>query len=543
MAAEYKARGQSELKQIRKQSRTLYWFVALFSIFANLLMLTGPLYMLQVYDRVLGSRSEATLVALSLIVVFLYAMMGILDFTRGRVMSRVGARFQTSLDKRVFDAVMRKSAIKPDERADTGLKDLESVQKLMTSPVLMAFFDLPWTPIFLFGIAIFHPWLGMLAVAGGFVLIIVAVLNQIMTREPLGQLSQAVFRSERMGLQIRTEAEMIRSLGMSEASFARWEEARNSALDHEIKSSDLRGTFTATTKTFRLFLQSAMLGLGAYLVLQNELTPGAMIAGSILLGRALAPVELAVGQWALVQRARKGWDSLSELLGEVPPEPERTPLPIPKAKVEAQSLTVIPPGEQQAALKSVSFSIPPGSAVGVLGLSGAGKSTLARALTGVWRPAGGKIRLDGASLDNYEPDVLGKHIGYLPQRVQLFEGTIAENISRLSPNPDPEAIIEAAQKAAAHKMILKLPDGYDTQVSATGGRLSGGQIQRIGLARALYGNPVLLVLDEPNSNLDNEGNNALNIAIRTMKAEQKTVMIMAHRPAAIQECDLLLVLD
>lgn len=268
-----------------------------------------------------------------------------------------------------------------------------------------------------------------------------------------------------------------------------------------------------------------------------------MIAGSILLGRALAPVELAVGQWALVQRARKGWDSLSELLGEVPPEPERTPLPIPKAKVEAQSLTVIPPGEQQAALKSVSFSIPPGSAVGVLGLSGAGKSTLARTLTGVWRPAGGKFRLDGASLDNYEPDVLGKHIGYLPQRVQLFEGKIAENISRLSPNPDPEAIIEAAQKAAAHKMILKLPDGYDTQVSATGGRLSGGQIQRIGLARALYGNPVLLVLDEPNSNLDNEGNYALNIAIRTMKAEQKTVMIMAHRPAAIQECDLLLVLD
>lgn len=268
-----------------------------------------------------------------------------------------------------------------------------------------------------------------------------------------------------------------------------------------------------------------------------------MIAGSILLGRALAPVELAVGQWALVQRARKGWDSLSELLGEVPPEPERTPLPIPKAKVEAQSLTVIPPGEQQAALKSVSFSIPPGSAVGVLGLSGAGKSTLARTLTGVWRPAGGKFRLDGASLDNYESDVLGKHIGYLPQRVQLFEGKIAENISRLSPNPDPEAIIEAAQKAAAHKMILKLPDGYDTQVSATGGRLSGGQIQRIGLARALYGNPVLLVLDEPNSNLDNEGNYALNIAIRTMKAEQKTVMIMAHRPAAIQECDLLLVLD
>ncbi len=230
-----------------------------------------------------------------------------------------------------------------------------------------------------------------------------------------------------------------------------------------------------------------------------------MIAGSILLGRALAPVELAIGQWALVQRAQKGWDNLADLLGEVPPEPARTPLPRPKAKLEAQALTVIPPGEQQAALRAVSFEIPPGSAVGVIGPSGAGKSTLARAITGVWRPAGGKIRLDGASLENYEPDILGQHIGYLPQRVQLFDGTIAENIARLSSTADPEKIVAAAKKAAAHDMILKLPDGYDTRVSSAGGRLSGGQIQRIGLARAMYGDPVLLVLDEPNSNLDNHG--------------------------------------
>ncbi len=543
MASSYNARGRDELRQIRRESRTLYWFVGIFSFFVNMLMLTGPIYMLQVYDRVLGSRSEATLVALSLVVVFLYAMMGLLDYTRGRVMGRVGARFQHRLDRRVFEAVMRKSALVQDEKTATGLRDLESVQKLMTSPVLMAIFDIPWTPFFLVGIMIFHPWLGYLGIAGGAVLIVVAIFNQVSSRQPLAKANQAVFQAESISSHIRTEAEMIRALGMTGASFDRWQIARGEALKQQLKSSDLSGGFTASTKTFRMLLQSAMLGLGAYLVLQNELSAGAMIAGSILLGRALAPVELAIGQWALVQRAQKGWDNLADLLGEVPPEPARTPLPRPKAKLEAQALTVIPPGEQQAALRAVSFEIPPGSAVGVIGPSGAGKSTLARAITGVWRPAGGKIRLDGASLENYEPDILGQHIGYLPQRVQLFDGTIAENIARLSSTADPEKIVAAAKKAAAHDMILKLPDGYDTRVSSAGGRLSGGQIQRIGLARAMYGDPVLLVLDEPNSNLDNHGSEALNAAIRSYKAEGHTVLIMAHRPAAIKECDLLLVLE
>lgn len=543
MTNKFKQRGREELRNARKESRALYWFVAIFSFFVNLLMLTGPLYMLQVYDRVLGSRSEATLIALSLLVAFLYGMMGLLDFARGRIMGRVGARFQSRLDRRVFEAVMRRSAISADEKSATGLRDLESVQRLMTSPVLMSVFDIPWTPFFILGILIFHPWLGYLAIVGGTLLIFIAVLNQITTRNPVGKSNMATFKSEAMADQIRTEAEMIRSLGMTGAAFNRWQVARTESLQSLLKSADLAGGFNTSTKTFRLFLQSAMLGLGAYLVLQGELTPGAMIAGSILMGRALAPIESAIGQWSLVQRAVKGWDSLSELLGEVPPEPERTPLPTPKAKLEAQSVTVIPPGEQQAALRAVNFTIQPGQAVGVIGPSGAGKSTLARAITGVWRPAGGKMRLDGASLDNYEPDVLGQHIGYLPQRVQLFDGTIAENIARLSQNPDPQKIVEAAQKAAAHDMILKLPDGYDTRVSAAGGRLSGGQIQRIGLARAMYGNPVILVLDEPNSNLDNEGSMALNKAIRHMKDEQKSVLIMAHRPAAIQECDTLLVLD
>jgi len=286
-----------------------------------------------------------------------------------------------------------------------------------------------------------------------------------------------------------------------------------------------------------------MLGLGAYLVLKNELSPGAMIAGSILMGRALAPIEMAIGQWPLVQRANKGWSNLAELLGEVGAEAPRTPLPAPRAILDVQQITVVPPGESQAALRVLSFTVKPGTAIGVIGTSGAGKSTLARAITGVWRPAGGKIRLDGAALDQYEPDVLGQHIGYLPQRVQLFDGTISENIAKLSGQPDPEKVVAAAKKAAAHEMILKLADGYDTRVTTAGGRLSGGQVQRIGLARAMYGDPVILVLDEPNSNLDNEGSQALNMAIRAMKADGKSVLIMAHRPAAIQECDTLLMLE
>jgi len=531
------------LRAIRRESRMYYWAVAVFSFFVNLLMLTGPLHMLQVYDRVLGSRSEATLIALTLLVIFLYAMMGLLDFVRGRIMGRVGARFQARLDRRVFEAVVRRSAIGANDHAATGLRDLESVQKLITSPVLMAGFDIPWTPVFLFGIAIFHPWLAILAVSGGAVLIFIALLNQILTQRPQAQANMAGFQSETLSEQIRSEAEMIRSLGMTGAAFERWHEARNKSLVEQLKTADLGGGFSALTKALRLLLQSAMLGLGAYLVLQNQITAGAMIAGSILMGRALSPIELAIGQWALVQRARKGWDNLANLLGEVPAEPERTPLPTPKARLEAQNVTVIPPGEQQASLRAVNFVIQPGTAVGVIGQSGAGKSTLARAITAVWRPAGGKIRLDGAALDNYEPDVLSQHIGYLPQRVQLFDGTIAENIARLSTSPDPEAVVVAAKKAAAHDMILKLPDGYDTRVSAAGGRLSGGQIQRIGLARAMYGDPVFLVLDEPNSNLDNEGSLALNEAIKRMKEEKKSVLIMAHRPAAIQECDHLLVLD
>jgi ATP-binding cassette subfamily C protein len=535
--------GRREFGSPLRKSRTLLWSAFLFSAFVNLLMLTGPLYMLQVYDRVLGSRSEETLVALSVLVTFLFLMMGLLDHARGRVMARVAARLQSTLDGRVFRAQLRRAALVRDAGGKTPLRDLEAVQKLMSSPVFLALFDVPWTPLFVAAIFIFHPWLGWLAVGGGAVLILVALVNQASTAGPMGQAMQESARADAASQRLAADAELVRSLGMQGNAYRRWIKARGKALEQNIAFSDRSGGFTVTTKTLRLFLQSAMLGLGAYLVLQNQLTAGAMIAGSILLGRALAPIEMVIGQWQLIYAARRGRRAVIELLAQVPPEPRRTPLPRPRALIVAENVTVIPPGAQQASLRAVSFTLRPGQAMGVIGPSGAGKSSLARALTGAWPIAGGKIRFDAATLDQYDPDVLGSHIGYLPQTVTLFQGTVAENIARLSPEPDADKVVQAAKKAAVHEMIVNLPHGYDTPVSATGGMLSGGQIQRIGLARAMYGDPVLLVLDEPNSNLDNEGTIALNESIREMKERGGAVIIIAHRPAAIKECEVLLMLE
>jgi len=538
------APGLAELRAVRRESFGLVGVVFIFSVAVNLLMLTGPLYMLQIYDRVLGSRSVETLVALSVLVMFLFLMMGILDHVRGRVMARVGARFQDCLDRRVFEASLKRMQLAPgDPAALAAQRDLEAVQRLWSSPVLIALLDIPWTPIFIAAIFVFHPWLGWLAVGGGAFLVVVTVLNQRATRHPMTRANMATVHAERTADNIKAEAEIVQALGMAGASFDRWQRSRGAALTESIGVADLGGAFATLSKTFRLFLQSAMLGLGALLVLRGELTAGAMIAGSILMGRALVPIEMAVNQWAVVQRASEGWQRLAELFTRQPPEAVRTALPRPRAILEAQNLTVVPPGETQAVLRMVNFRLEPGQALGVIGPSGAGKSTLARALIGAWRPAGGKVRLDGAALDHYDPDVLGGYFGYLPQRVALFDGTIAENIARLQANPDGLKVVEAARLAAAHDMIIKLPEGYDTRVTSLGGRLSGGQIQRIGLARAMYGNPAILVLDEPNSNLDNEGSMALNVAIRAMKEAGHAVLIMAHRPAAIQECDLLMMLE
>ena len=536
--------GRAELRAALRANLGLYLIVFLFSFFVNLLLLTGPLYMLQVYDRVLASRSEETLVALSILLVLLFLAMGLLDHARGRVMASIGAKVQLGLDRRVFEASVRRLTHQPDDlTAQAAQRDLEAVQHWLSSPTLIALFDIPWTPLFLAAIFVFHPWLGALAILGGACLIAIALLNQAVSKGPLGRANAARAQAERIGDCLKSESETVVALGMQNAGFGRWQIARLRGLAETMTAADTGGAFAASSRTFRLFLQSAMLGLGAWLTLRGDLSPGAMIASSILLGRALVPVDALINQWSLAQRAQEGWQRLSILLTDQPAIDARTELPRPKAKLDVQQLTVIPPGEVEPVLSALSFRVEPGQAVGVIGPSGSGKSSLARALIGVWQPASGKIRLDGATLDQFDPDRLGAYVGYLPQRVALFEGTIAENIARLAPFPDSAQVVRAASKAAAHDMILNLPEGYDTRVSKLGGKLSGGQIQRIGLARALFGDPVFLVLDEPNSNLDNDGSVALNQAIRTMKDAGGAVMIMAHRPAAIQECDLLLVLE
>ena len=529
-----------ELAEFRRRNAWILWSILLFSLFVNVLMMTGPLYMLQVYERVLGSGSEETLLALTILVAFLFLMMGILDFVRARVAARYGARLQDGFDARVFRAAMTRA--QRTGQAQTALNDLGAVQRLTASPVFMAMFDLPFTPLFIFAIFTFHAWLGWLAVAGVVVLILITLANRTTTAKPLAEAAEVSRSADRMASEMQSEAEVIRSLGMRGAAFGRWHRQRGRSLDVTLRAADKVAGYTPLSKTLRMFLQSAILGLAALLVLRGELQAGAMIAGSVLLGRALAPIDMAIGQWGMIAEAARGWKRLGGLLKDEQPEPERLSLPRPAAKLEVSGLSIAPPGERKTSLRGVSFSLSPGEALGVIGPSGSGKSSLARAICGVWGPAGGSIRLDGATLDQYDPDVLGQLIGYLPQSVSLFDGSVAENIARLDPNPNGETVVNAARAAAADEMIRALPEGYDTRVTGLGPRLSGGQVQRVGLARALYGDPVLLVLDEPNSALDSEGSAALNRAVQGMKERGLGVIIMAHRPAAIQMCDKLLAL-
>ena len=533
-----------DLKAARADSRGLLTRVGLFSVFVNLLMLTGPLFMLQIYDRVLSSRSEPTLVALFVLVAFLYLMMALLDHSRGLLVARVAARFQDRLDRRVLGAAMQRLAVRAgDPLAQTAQRDLDGIHRFVASRVFLALFDMPWAPIFLAAIFIFHPLLGLVALAGGAILVAVALANQRMTKGLQQRAMQLSEEATRLEGQIKNEAETIQSLGMMGTITARWEKARRATLEADVAAKDRADGFSTSSRTFRLFLQSAILAAGAWLVLQDALTPGAMIAASILLGRALAPVDATIGQWASVQRTQEGWRRLTQLLRETPPPGERTPLPRPDARLDVESITVTPPGESRYALRMVAFNLEPGQALGVIGPSGSGKSTLARALVGSWRLAGGRVLLGGAPLNQYEPDVLGRLIGYLPQRVTLFEGTIAENISRFDPDPDPNEIINAAHDAGVHDLIVSLPEGYDTRIDARGGMLSGGQVQRVGLARALYGSPVLVVLDEPDAHLDRDGVAALDRTIQDCRERGITMVIIAHRPAALQSCDMLLVLE
>lgn len=526
----------------RSHSRGLFFSALFFSVFSNLLMLTGPLFMLQVYDRVLASRSEETLVALFALVAALYLFYWLLEYARGRVMARAGARLQSAMNGPVFHAILQRAALRRGT-ARGSLQDLETIRNLFSSPVLLALFDLPWTPVFLVAIFIFHPLLGWLAVAGGGLLIAVAILNQLLTSRKTSEGGRLSMAANKFSRQAEEGGDVIWAQGMGRAMTDRWLRMNEQAVEQSLRANDWTGSFISFTKAFRFFLQSAMLALGAWLVLQNAITAGAMIAASILLGRALAPVELGISNWSLVQRARFGWRDLKALLAESPDPPALTELPAPAARLTVSGVSVIIRRGDKPVLNSVSLDLAPGEALGVIGRSGSGKTTLARVITGLIEPVAGEVRLAGATLDQYGPERLGHYLGYLPQDVRLFDGTVAENIAQMEPSPDASKVVAAAQKARVHDIILKLTEGYDTRIGAADAQLSGGQKQRLALARALYNDPVLLILDEPNSALDAEGSEALNAVVKAMKAGGKGVLIMTHRPTAISACDRLLVLE
>jgi PrtD family type I secretion system ABC transporter len=536
--------GKPELRNARRAGGKLLSAVFLFSVFVNILMLTGPLFMLQVYDRVLSSRSQETLTALFILVAALYAFLGLLDFARGRTLNRFAARFQASLDDRVFAASMKPAApMGRNTLPNNGLRDLDAVQKLLSSPAMLSLFDIPWSPLFIATIFIFHPMLGWMAVAGTGVLILVTLLNNVLTRDRSRDAMKATTQAQAFAHKAREYGDLIRAQGMGGSIASRWHDLHDRAQEQNITASDWTGVFTAFTKSFRLFLQSAMLAVGAFFVLRGEMTGGAMIAGSILLGRALAPIEQTLGRWPLIQAAIAGWHSLANFLAATPPDQVSLDLPRPEAQISCKNASMFSPGTKQAILQQISFDVTPGEIVGVIGKSGAGKSTLAKVLLGLNHLSAGEVRLGGAKLDQYDPRKLGYYFGYLPQDVTLFDGTVAENIARMAVNLDSEKVISAAQRANAHEFILALPNGYETAISSGTTNISGGQRQRIALARALYGDPVVLVLDEPNSALDADGSAALNRAMQEFKNSGRSVIIMTHRPMALSECDRLVVMD
>jgi PrtD family type I secretion system ABC transporter len=516
----------------------LSWTLA-FSVLTNLLMLTGPIFMLQVHDRVLGSRSEETLVALTVLVAALYLAYGILEFVRGRVVARIGARLQETGQEPVFDA-----AVAGQGRGAQASGDLDAVGALTGSSAVLNALDVPWAPLFIAAIFLFHPVLGLVAAAGAGVLLLNAVMTQVLTKLARSNARKAQGAALVFSGAAMAGSDVIRAQGMLPAMRRRWSDLRDRAMAAELRAGDRSGFFASGGKAFRLFLQSAILAVGAFLVLRGELTAGAMIAASILLGRALAPLEQVIAQWDMLQRGLAAWRALRSLVdGSDDEAAEPTPLPRPAAEIRAFQLTLFRESRDEPILRGVDFTVTPGEVLGVIGPSGSGKSTLARLLVGVETPSAGQVRLGGASLNQYGAEALGRHIGYLPQGVSLFDGTVAENIAQMAVEPDPARVIAAARKAGVHAFVLSLPDGYDTPIGDVANRLSGGQKQRLALARALYGDPVLLILDEPNSALDAEGSDALNRAILALKEQGGAAIVMTHRPSAISVADRLMVLD
>ncbi|WP_413207917.1 type I secretion system permease/ATPase [Rhodospirillum sp. A1_3_36] len=530
------------LKAALMSFRAAFLTTGAFSLVINLLMLTGPLFMLQIYDRVLTSRSLETLVALLILAATLMAFMAVLDVVRSRVFVRVASGLDRAIGGAVFDAVFRSCLVLPNARRGAALRDVDSLRQYLTGPGPFTFFDAPWLPIYLIIVFLFHPLMGMVALVGSLLLFALALASEWRTRGPLVEANRTGAAATAFADTSLRNAEVLEAMGMAEEVRARWADRRRVALAGQAEASDRSATLTSASKVLRLFLQAAIQAMGAYLAIKQEITPGVMVAASIMMGRALAPVEQAIGQWRGFVAARQSHGRLNALLKGFPDRPPSMPLPEPEGRITLEAVSAAPPGVKVPVLRDVSFSLAPGEALGVIGPSASGKSTLARVLVGVWHPLAGTVRLDGADLHKWNRVDLGPHIGYLPQDVELFDGTVAENIARLTREPNPEAVVVAARRAGVHEMILGLSEGYDTVIGDGGKVLSGGQRQRVALARALFGDPKLVVLDEPNASLDAAGDAALAAAILDLRRRKRTCVVMAHRPAAIAAVDKLLVL-
>jgi len=534
---------ENSLQAALKACKSSFISVGFFSLFINALMLVPTFYMLQVYGRVVTSGSISTLVMLTIIMTVLMITMGALELVRSRIMVRVSSKLDILLSRDLYRASFKRALDSGGmDSSAQALNDLTGLRQFMTGNGLFAFFDAPWLPIYIAVMFMFHPWYGWMAIVCAIILVIFAILNEKMTGSTLAAANKENIAASLYTNKNLRNAEVIESMGMLNTLIDRWAQRQKKVLTLQSIASDKGGLMSNISKTFRMLVQSLILGLGAYLAVNHEINGGLVIAGSVLLGRALAPLDLIIGSWKGFISARSQYARLNEILDKQKSEPERMSLPAPEGHVLVENLIVSAPGGKTPIIKGISFAVPAGQVVGIIGPSASGKSTLARALMGIWTPQHGVVRLDGADIANWDKNELGPHVGYLPQDIELFEGSISENIARFS-TVDPESVIRAARVAGVHEMILLLPEGYDTVIGSDGVNLSGGQRQRIGLARAIYGAPRLIILDEPNSNLDETGEQALAQAIMHMKASGSTIFVITHRTTILSQLDRLIVMS